>query len=101
VTAEARLLQPLQKLWVLPIDIRISAHNNKLRFCPRTYSYIGNVPFIDLADRPIANSDYVRKWLFDKLVASAALIVPAPLMGLIALAIKLDSKGPVLFRQKR
>ncbi len=68
VTAEARLLQLLQKLWVLPIDIRISAHNNRLRFRPRTYSYIGNVPFIDLADRPIANWDYVRKWLFDKIV---------------------------------
>ena len=101
VTAEKRLLQLLKKLWVLPVDIRLSAHTNMLRFRPRTYSYIGNVPFIDIADKPIADWDHVRKWLFDKIVASAALIVLAPVMALIAILIKLDSRGPVLFRQKR
>jgi Undecaprenyl-phosphate glucose phosphotransferase len=99
--AESRVLQLLQKLWVLPADIKLSAHNNRLRFRPRTYSYIGNVPFIDLADKPIANWDYVRKWVFDKAMALIAVILLAPVMVLIALAIKLDSKGPVLFRQKR
>jgi len=43
----------------------------------------------------------VRKLLFDQIVSVAALIAFSPLMALIALAIKLDSKGPVLFRQKR
>ena len=101
VTAEKRLLELLKKLWVLPVDIRLSAHTNKLRFRPRTYSYIGNVPFIDISDKPIADWDFVKKWLFDKIVATLALIALAPLMLLIALAIKLDSKGPVLFRQRR
>jgi Undecaprenyl-phosphate glucose phosphotransferase len=101
VTAEKRLLELLKKLWVLPLDIRLSAHNNKLRFQPRTYSYIGNVPFIDIADKPISDWDYVRKWLFDKIMTSVALVAFAPVMALIAIAIKLDSKGPVLFRQKR
>ena len=71
VTAEKRLLQLLKKLWVLPVDIRLSAHNNQLRFRPRTYSYIGNVPFIDVTDKPIADWDHVKKWLFDKIAASA------------------------------
>jgi Undecaprenyl-phosphate glucose phosphotransferase len=101
ITAEKRLLQLLKKLWVLPVDIRLSAHANQLRFRPRTYSYIGNVPFIDLTDKPIADWDRVKKWLFDKTVAGLALLVLAPVMALIALLIKLDSKGPVLFRQKR
>src|SRR5512145_2103284 len=101
VTAEKRLLQLLKKLWVLPVDIRLSAHSNELRFRPRTYSYIGNVPFIDITDKPIADWDHVKKWLFDKIAASVALILLAPLMAAIALAIKFDSKGPVLFRQKR
>jgi lipopolysaccharide/colanic/teichoic acid biosynthesis glycosyltransferase len=101
VTAEKRLLQLLKKLWVLPVDIRLSAHNNRLRFRPRTYSYIGNVPFIDVADKPIADWDHVKKWLFDKIAASLALILLAPLMAVVAILIKLDSKGPVLFRQKR
>jgi Undecaprenyl-phosphate glucose phosphotransferase len=101
ITAEKRLLQLLKKLWVLPVDIRLSAHNNQLRFRPRTYSYIGNVPFIDITDKPIADWDHVKKWLFDKIVTGLALIVLAPVMAAIAIGVKLDSKGPVLFRQKR
>lgn len=101
LTAESRLMQILKKLWVLPVDIRLSAHTNKLRFRPRTYSYIGNVPFIDMFDKPIADWDYVMKWLFDKTVGFAALIAALPVMALVALAIKLDSRGPVLFKQKR
>jgi FlaA1/EpsC-like NDP-sugar epimerase len=96
ITAESRVLSLLKKLWVLPVDIRLSAHNNRLRFRPRTYSYIGNVPFIDVAEKPIADWDRVKKWLFDKIAASLALIVLAPLMAIITLLIKLDSKGPVL-----
>jgi Undecaprenyl-phosphate glucose phosphotransferase len=101
ISAEGRILQMLRKLWVLPVDIRLSAHTNKLRFRPRSYSYIGNVPVLDIFDRPIADWDVVMKWLFDKIVGSLALLAAAPVMALVALAIKLDSKGPVLFRQRR
>jgi len=101
ISAENRILQMLKKLWVLPIDIRLSAHSNKLRFRPRSYSYIGSVPVIDVFDRPIADWDIVMKWLFDKIVGGLALLAAAPVMAAIAIAIKLDSRGPVLFRQKR
>jgi Undecaprenyl-phosphate glucose phosphotransferase len=101
ITAEARILQMLKKLWVLPVDIRLSAHSNKLRFRPRSYSYIGNVPVLDVFDRPITDWDVVMKWLFDKIVGGCALAVAAPLMAVVAILIKLDSRGPVLFKQKR
>ena len=102
ISAEGRILQMLKKLWVLPVDIRLSAHTNKLRFRPRSYSYIGKVPTLDVFDRPIADWDVVMKWLFDKIVGGAAADLPrCRCMALVALAIKLDSPGPVLFRQKR
>ena len=101
ISAEGRILQMLKKLWVLPVDIRLSAHTNKLRFRPRSYSYIGNVPVLDIFDKPIADWDVVMKWLFDKIVGSLALICAAPIMLLVAIAIKLDSKGPVFFKQMR
>lgn len=101
VTAEQRLLQMLRKLWVLPIDIRLSAHMAKLRLRPRSYSYIGTVPVLDLFDKPIADWDLVMKWIFDKVVGSLMLILLSPILLLTALAVKLDSRGPVLFRQKR
>ena len=68
ISAEDRILQMLKKLWVLPVDIRLAAHTNKLQFRPRSYSYIGNVPVLDVFDRPIADWDVVMKWLFDKLI---------------------------------
>ena len=101
ISAETRILQMLKKLWVLPVDIRLAAHANKLRFRPRSYSYIGSVPVLDVFDRPIADWDVVMKWLFDKLFGGLLLLLALPIMAIIAIAIKLDSPGPVLFRQKR
>ncbi|MCH8240510.1 MAG: exopolysaccharide biosynthesis polyprenyl glycosylphosphotransferase, partial [Proteobacteria bacterium] len=101
MSAETRLLELYKKLWVLPVDIRLSAHTNKLRYRPRAYSYIGNVPFFDLQDKPIADWDFVLKWIFDKIVASLALVILSPVMALVALAVKLDSPGPVFFKQMR
>ncbi|NJL06990.1 MAG: undecaprenyl-phosphate glucose phosphotransferase [Methylacidiphilales bacterium] len=101
VSAESRILAMLKKLWVLPVDIRLSAHSAQLRFRPRAYSYIGNVPTLDVFDRPLADWDVVMKWLFDKIVGSLALLALSPVMLVVAIAVKLDSPGPVLFRQKR
>jgi Undecaprenyl-phosphate glucose phosphotransferase len=91
----------LRKLWVLPVDIRLAAHMNKLRFRPRAYSYIGGVPVIDLFDKPIADWDVVVKTIFDKVVGLLCLLLALPVMLVVALAVKLDSRGPILFRQKR
>jgi Undecaprenyl-phosphate glucose phosphotransferase len=101
ISAETRILDMLKKLWVLPVDIRLSAHTNKLRFRPRSYSYLGKVPTLDVFEAPITDWDLVMKWLFDHVVGALALLAALPVMGLVALAIKLDSPGPVLFRQKR
>jgi Undecaprenyl-phosphate glucose phosphotransferase len=101
ISAEARILQMLKKLWVLPVDIRLAAHSNKLRFRPRAYSYIGNVPVLDVYDKPITDWDVVTKRLFDRLIGSLLLLAASPIMLLAAIAIKLDSRGPVFFKQKR
>ena len=101
ISAEGRILQMLKKLWVLPVDIRLAAHSNKLQFRPRCYSYIGAVPVLDVFDRPIADWDVVMKWLFDKIIGGLLLLGALPVMALIAIAIKLDNRGPVLFKQKR
>ena len=101
ISAETRILEMLKKLWVLPVDIRLSAHTNKLRFRPRSYSYLGKVPTLDVFEAPITDWDLVMKWLFDHVVGGIVLLFAAPVMALVALAVKLDSPGPVLFRQKR
>jgi len=60
----------------------------------------GNVT-LQIMDRPIDGWNYWLKRTQDVTVASVALFLLAPLLLLIAAAIKLESRGPVLFRQKR
>ena len=101
ITAEQRVLSLLKKLWVLPVDIRLSAHTQELHFRPRSYSYIGAVPMLDIFDKPITDWDSVSKRLFDIFFSVVGLVVFSPIMVATAIAIKLDSKGPVFFKQKR
>jgi Undecaprenyl-phosphate glucose phosphotransferase len=101
ISAERRILEMLRKLWVLPIDIRLAAHSNKLQFRPRTYSYVGSVPLLPVFDKPMADWDVVMKMAFDRIVGAVCLILLSPLMLITAIAVKLDSPGPVLFKQKR
>jgi Undecaprenyl-phosphate glucose phosphotransferase len=101
LAAEDRLTTVVRRISVLPADIKMPARATGLRFSPRTYSHVGSVAMIDLYDKPIADWGTISKWLFDKVVGAAALVFLAPVMAAVALAVKLDSKGPVLFRQKR
>jgi Undecaprenyl-phosphate glucose phosphotransferase len=101
LTAEDRVLQMVRKLWVLPVDVRLAAHMNQLRFRPRAYSYIGNVPVLDIFDKPIADWNMVVKAVFDRVVGTCILFAVFPVMLTIALAVKLDSPGPIFFRQRR
>jgi Undecaprenyl-phosphate glucose phosphotransferase len=101
LSAERRVLEIIKKLWVLPVDIRLAAQTSTLRFRPRAYSFVGNVPVLDIIDKPITDWNVVIKRVFDIVGAALASIALAPVMALVALAIKLDSPGPVLFRQER
>jgi len=101
LTAGGRVREMLKKLWVLPLDIRLSAHTNKMAFKQRAYSYIGAMPFVKLSERPISGWRFVRKRVFDIIISALMIIALTPLMVVTAIMIKMDSKGPVFFRQKR
>jgi Undecaprenyl-phosphate glucose phosphotransferase len=100
-TAESRILQLMRQLWVLPIDVRISAHHSKLRLRPRAYSYIGDIPFLAVFDKPLSDWSWAIKEIEDRVIAAIALVMLAPVMLGVAAAVKFTSPGPVLFRQKR
>lgn len=101
VSAETRLATIAGRLSVLPADIKLPAAASKIRFSPKIYSKVGAVAMIDLYDRPISDWNHVAKWVFDKTIGLLALALLWPVMALVAIAIKLDSRGPVLFRQNR
>ena len=56
-------------------------------------------PFVDRRERP-RTSDRIERAV-NIAIASLALVITAPVMLLVAIAIKLDSRGPVLYRQER
>jgi Undecaprenyl-phosphate glucose phosphotransferase len=101
MAAEKRLMQILQVLFTLPVDIRISALSSKLRLSSGSYSYIGRVPMLALMDRPLTDWDRVIKNIEDRVLGTLLFLLAAPVMALVALAIRLNSKGPILFKQRR
>ncbi len=63
ITAEQRILQMLRKLWVLPIDIRLAAHMNKLHFRPAFLFLHRQRPadrYIRQADRRLGRHHQIR-----------------------------------------
>ena len=59
------------------------------------------IPLIGLRDPVITGFDRAVKRAFDLVISSALLLLLGPAMLLMALAIKLDSEGPALFKQRR
>jgi exopolysaccharide biosynthesis polyprenyl glycosylphosphotransferase len=62
---------------------------------------LGGVPLISVRTVSISKGALLVKRLIDVTIAAVGLLLGAPLFGLIALAIRLDSPGPVIFRQTR
>jgi Undecaprenyl-phosphate glucose phosphotransferase len=101
LSAEARLKQLVSKLKVLPIDLRLSIEPVAESIPLRGMSYLGEVPLLEIAERPLKDWSALAKWLEDKLLGSVMLLSVAPMMAIIALLIRLESPGPVLFVQAR
>ncbi len=59
------------------------------------------MPLITVPNIELSRSSLLLKRLFDLAVATVGLLLLLPLLALCAIVIKLDSPGPVLFRQRR
>lgn len=98
--ATDRIAFLLDKFEVLPLPVHLAQFS-------KDYAFDDTVPSPGQARLSLleAGSFGLRrrmlKRLFDVTIASLALVVLSPLLALIALAIRLDSPGPVLFRQMR
>ena len=62
---------------------------------------VGTMHTVRISRAPLTLRDRVLKRAFDIVAASGLLIAAAPVLAMIALIIKLDTPGPVLFRQRR
>lgn len=101
LAAEWRLAAIMNKLRLLPIAVRLPADNFgfRLKNCP--VSHVAGLPFLKVLDRPLQDWRLIAKDAEDRILSALILALIAPVLAIIALLIKLDSPGPVLFRQKR
>lgn len=61
----------------------------------------GSIPVVSLQDTPFIGVSGLVKRAEDLLLGAVALVLVLPVMALIAVLVKLTSRGPVLFRQRR
>ena len=62
---------------------------------------IGDTPLLRVVERPLDGWQRIVKELEDRILGTLFLVLAAPVMAMIAVAIKLTSPGPILFRQLR
>jgi Undecaprenyl-phosphate glucose phosphotransferase len=100
-TAQARVRALVEKLGVLPNDITLFVDLGSKDAEAATLTRLADIPLAHLSGR---NTDFQRgfaKRAQDLAIGLLALALTAPLMVVVALAVKLDSPGPVFFRQRR
>jgi Undecaprenyl-phosphate glucose phosphotransferase len=96
-----RLKAIFDKLRLLPTDLRLSAEPMTEAFPVRGISYVGDVPMLEIVEKPLKHWNAVAKWVEDAILGSLALVAFGPFMAMVAALIKLDSRGPVFFAQER
>lgn len=82
-------------------DIRLVPDVFGFRLLNHSISAIAGMPVINLSVTPMEGINLWLKAIEDKLISAAVLITLSPVLLCIAIAIKIDSKGPVLYKQTR
>ncbi len=98
--AQARVRQLIEQLAVLPNEVMLFIDQGPASRAA-ALSRISEAPLAPVSGAPSNERRALVKRAQDLIVGSLALVLGLPLMALIALAIKLDSPGPVFFRQRR
>ena len=85
----------------VPASIHLGPQPVLDRFSKASVSRIGRISSLHLVRPPLTMTEVVLKRVFDVVVGCALLLVLLPAFVAVALAIKLDSRGPVFFLQRR
>jgi Undecaprenyl-phosphate glucose phosphotransferase len=100
-SAETRLLEVLHKLKSLPTNISLCPDRIGFHLRYQGVMQCGAVPLVSVVDPPLGHWRGFAKACEDKVLAIACLVLISPVLALIALAIRLEGPGPIIFRQKR
>lgn len=96
-----RVERCIDAFMTLPVAIHLAPERVLDRFDDVQIAKLGPLSSLQITRPPLGAPERVGKRAFDILASLAGLIVLAPLFAVVALLIKLDSRGPVFFLQKR
>jgi putative colanic acid biosynthesis UDP-glucose lipid carrier transferase len=65
------------------------------------FDILGGIPVVAVRETPFYGAAWIAKRISDVAIAVSALALLLPVLAVVAIAIRLDSRGPVLFKQKR
>ncbi len=103
-TADRRISDVARKLEQLPSSLHIVTHiaSDLVEDHPtHAVSSLGPIGLLDIKPQPLSDWAPHVKTFEDYVIGLMALILAAPVMAIVALAVRLESPGPVLFRQRR
>ncbi len=100
-SAGERVHHVLEALRTVTVDIKLCPDTVGVHLPMLGIDYLGGLALMNIHRHALSGWNRIFKGLEDRILALAGLIVLSPLLLLVALAIKLDSAGPVFFRQRR
>ena len=100
-TEQSSLAELMRQLALRTVDVKIVPDLGEYMTLKGGFEEFGGLPMIELQSAPVDAWNRMIKRSVDVVGAFVLLLLLSPLMLLIALWVKLDSKGPVLYRQER
>lgn len=100
-TEQTRMLTLAAELERLPVQVSLVPDVLDLAWFVTRVEDVNGIPVLRLRESPLDGSARMVKRMMDIVLASLALLVSLPVMGVLAILIKLDSPGPALIRQQR
>jgi len=99
--AHTKLANLVTGLQALKVNVRVVPDFFDLVFLRSIVEEFGGMALVTLREPALDPLQRVIKRLFDLIVGSLGLLLTLPVMGVIALLVRLDSPGPVIFKQPR
>jgi Undecaprenyl-phosphate glucose phosphotransferase len=99
--AEERLVSILQALAVLPANVRLCSEFQRMDLIQGRPNRQYGITMLNAFEKPLIGWGRIWKRCFDIGLAGLAFVCCLPLLLLIALCVRLEGPGPILFRQQR
>jgi polysaccharide biosynthesis protein PslA len=99
--AISRISMIMEQIGSAVADVCLTTDFVGFRYRSSQISSVGSNPVVLIGERPLKDWRAAKKAAFDWVIGSLMLVTLSPLLALIALAIRVDSPGPIVFRQPR